>query len=268
MVRPESVRVTRNSRNARSGVKVSDSVVGNLNVLEEKVEEPKNTRAKRNLKNKQKVVEVSESSIGDLDYLKENVEESKNKNNVVHISESSYGDLDGLKEKVEEQKNVVEISELSIRDLDGLKEKVEQPVNTRVTRNARKKGKVIIGENSVLVDEVQNLEKKKTRGGAKGRKKVQEECVGDGDAGDKESCDDGKEKENLNLNVDRNENENWPDLEKMTLAEWFDFLEVYLPKQIIDETEEMFASMRQKAERLREYVTMHQNQKLEAEAPV
>jgi pSer/pThr/pTyr-binding forkhead associated (FHA) protein len=236
--RPEPALVTRNTRSTWSGVVVSDSADGNLDAFEEKVEEPKNVRVTRNSKNKKNAVEICGSSIGNLEALEEKVEELKN----VRVTRN-------LKNKL----NKMGISESSIGDLDAVKEKAEEgPRNGRVTRNTKNKG-VVIEENSSLVDGVENVVKKKTRGGAKGKKKVQEECVGDGD--DKENCDDGREKENLNGD------DNWPDLGKITLGEWFDFLEVYLPKQINDETEAIIDSMRQKAERLREYVKMYQNQK-------
>ncbi|KAJ6313268.1 hypothetical protein OIU77_014719 [Salix suchowensis] len=45
-----------------------------------------------------------------------------------------------------------------------------------------------------------------------------------------------------------------PDLEKMTLEEWFDSMEVDLPKQILEVTEEIVEGMRRKAERVREYM--------------
>ncbi|XP_057476528.1 FHA domain-containing protein At4g14490-like [Actinidia eriantha] len=52
-----------------------------------------------------------------------------------------------------------------------------------------------------------------------------------------------------------------PDLEKMTLGEWFDYLEVYLPKQIYEGTEEMILRMNQKAEKFHEFVLKQMNDK-------
>ncbi|XP_062076734.1 FHA domain-containing protein At4g14490-like isoform X2 [Humulus lupulus] len=51
------------------------------------------------------------------------------------------------------------------------------------------------------------------------------------------------------------------DLEKMTLGEWFDYLEIALPKQIIEASEEMIKGMRLKAERFHNYM-------VELEAPI
>ncbi|CAL5213290.1 unnamed protein product [Lathyrus oleraceus] len=264
----KNARVTRNGKNKQNVVGISESSIVDLDVVEEeKVEERKNARVTRNSKNKRKVIEISESSV-----VEEKVEEpkkarvtrnSKNKQKVIEISESSVGDLDVVGEKVEEPKNarvtrnlknkqkVIEISESSVEDLDVGEEKVEEPKNARVTRNSKNKG-IVIGENSSLADGLVDVEKKKTRGGAKGKKKLQEECVDDGDG--KDICDE-KDSENLN------EDENWPDLNKISLGEWFDFLKVFLPKQMSNEAEAIIDSMREKVERLREYVIMYPNQK-------
>ncbi|KAF8021860.1 hypothetical protein BT93_G2104 [Corymbia citriodora subsp. variegata] len=53
----------------------------------------------------------------------------------------------------------------------------------------------------------------------------------------------------------------FPDFLKMSLREWFDYMEVYLPKQITDETEKLISEMRMKAQRVREYVAEQKKQK-------
>ncbi|KAK4840292.1 hypothetical protein QYF36_004902 [Acer negundo] len=55
--------------------------------------------------------------------------------------------------------------------------------------------------------------------------------------------------------------DNGPNLEKMTLGEWFDFLEVYLPKLIAEATEETIEGMRRKAERLHDYMRQQKRQR-------
>ncbi|XP_057416363.1 FHA domain-containing protein At4g14490-like [Lotus japonicus] len=267
---PKITRVTRNTKSKRNVIEISDSVAP-----EEKVEEPKNTRVTRNSKNKRNVIGISDSRIGNLEALEEKVEEpkirrvtrnSKNKRNEIETSDSRIGNLDAVEEKVEgpkikrvtrsvkNKRSEVEPSDSRIGNLDAVEEKVEEPENKWVTGNSNNEESVIeeSPQNSSLEPRVENVEKKKTRGGAKSGE-LQEECNG------KENGD-GTEKEKLNGD------ENLPDLEKLSLGEWFDFLEVHLPKQIIDATEEMFDSMRQKAERLREYIMMQKNHQVEVPA--
>ncbi|KAL6953995.1 hypothetical protein U1Q18_008315 [Sarracenia purpurea var. burkii] len=52
-----------------------------------------------------------------------------------------------------------------------------------------------------------------------------------------------------------------PDLEKMTLEEWFDYLEVYLPKQIFEKTEEMILGMNKSAEQFYDFISKQKNDK-------
>lgn len=59
-----------------------------------------------------------------------------------------------------------------------------------------------------------------------------------------------------------------PDLEKMTLGEWFDYLEMYLPKQIYVETEEIISGMRQRVEQLQEYMLQQKSAMEKGKSPM
>lgn len=50
-----------------------------------------------------------------------------------------------------------------------------------------------------------------------------------------------------------------PDLEKITLGEWFDYLEVCLSKQILTMTDEIILDMRKRAKQFEEFMLQQQN---------
>ncbi|KAI3900368.1 hypothetical protein MKW92_003008 [Papaver armeniacum] len=65
------------------------------------------------------------------------------------------------------------------------------------------------------------------------------------------STSDGGVRENL-------VEENKVDFEKMTLGEWFDYMEVYLPKQIRKTTEEIVSSMRERSRQFSQFMLEQQ----------
>lgn len=252
-------RVTRKSHRGRSVVK--ESSIDNL-ILAEKVEEHKDTR-------NPSLVVVSVSSDDGLDNPVveepkkgrrtrnskntrgvaakiENVEK-KTKMGVAEkreLDKESSVDILILAEKVEEQKSArnPSLAVVSVSGDDNLDNPVvEEPKKARGTRNSKNTRGVTAKTGNV---------EKKTKMVVAGERELDED--GEDGNGGKEACD-WKEKGNSN-----EDDRNWPDLNKMTLGEWLDFLEVHFPKQIIDETEKMFDSMTQTAERLLEYIAERQ----------
>jgi len=195
-------------------------------------------------------VDVNEASVVDVESECVNPPARVTRKSKRGGSEAKGSSVDNLilAEKVEEKKDTRDPSLVVVSDSgdDNLDNPVvEEPKKARGTRNSK--------NTRGVTAKVENVEKK-TKMGVVGKRELDKE--GEDGNGGKEACD-GKEKGNSN-----EDDRNWPDLNKMTLGEWLDFLEVHLPKQIRDETEEMFDSMTQTAEGLREYIAkMQQNAK-------
>ncbi|KAL6189510.1 hypothetical protein ACLB2K_040898 [Fragaria x ananassa] len=58
-----------------------------------------------------------------------------------------------------------------------------------------------------------------------------------------------------------------PDLEKMTLDDWFDYVEVSWPKVVNDEIDKICARMREKARLVQEYIAQHKKEKVQRDIP-
>ncbi|KAH6834562.1 hypothetical protein C2S53_002521 [Perilla frutescens var. hirtella] len=150
-------------------------------------------------------------------------------------------------------------------------------VSTRKTRNSTKEENV----DEIAVD-LSVIEGKRTRGGGRGRKKqpvetICAEIVKEEPNPEHETREEEEERsevgvDELGIEVKKNSGTEGIagvkecnveagnkgkmvlDLEKMTLGEWFEYMEVYEPQYIIEESEKMLAEMRRKAERCHEYM--------------
>ncbi|KAK7266870.1 hypothetical protein RIF29_19528 [Crotalaria pallida] len=241
--------------------------------------QPENKRVTRNAKTKKvTVVEIPDSGgdddhndDDDDDYVEEKVEEVPKKTTRATRNSKKEG-----------------ISDLGIGN-----SKVEEPKKATTLNLGNKGIGSVVGENDQNLNlesgVVEKVEEKKKRGRCAKKKKnlKEQECVKvaeleeskvddevvellnlDEDGVVKETRDDVDERKGEEENVNVNGNGNWPDMEKMSLGEWFDFLEVQLPKQIIDATEDMIDSMRHKADRLSEYIIEQNNNDKAWKAPL
>ncbi|XP_054812097.1 FHA domain-containing protein At4g14490-like [Prosopis cineraria] len=211
-----------------------------------------------------------------LQSIDENVEVGDELKNVVPLQEKVEAPVNKrvtrTSKKQQQQQNVIGTSNSSVvtntLDNSGLEcteEKIVEKKTRRVGTRRRKLqeepslcDQVDISED--MVQEARDTEANLNPGGKEGFEEHESKnyCCSI-----KEACSSKREGEEACSSQGKNSNENgdWPDLEKLTLGEWFHFLEVHLPKQIIDATEEMIDSMKEKAERVRDYMVKQRNDK-------
>lgn len=196
------------------GVVVKDDVLEQ--VVEESIEEVKNLRTGRPRRGKDAVAEVP-------------IQESRN----LRRGRPRRGDSSKVPEGNEASGLVVEDS-------------MDSPKDAGRTRARRAPARTRASSAKVMAEEEKpssNSEAEEVAG--------EEELDGGCHGGDKSKImGSGKETEN----VGRVEEETIVDIQKMTLGEWFDSMEKFLPMAINDVAEEIILSLREKARRFVEFI--------------
>lgn len=123
---------------------------------------------------------------------------------------------------------------------------VDVKENVDLAMNAQEEVKEVANEKKV--ETVENVHKEITEK----ETSFGEKCNDTAKGNDAKDGDVSEAQVSANENLEKGKE--LPDLEKMTLEEWFNSMEVDLPKQILEVTEEMVEGMRRKAERVREYM--------------
>ncbi|KAJ0753477.1 putative transcription factor interactor and regulator FHA-SMAD family [Helianthus annuus] len=88
----------------------------------------------------------------------------------------------------------------------------------------------------------------------------QESCDGKGVVADGSSLKGKGVVEESECMKDACDNDRWKDLEKMTLGDFFDYLEVQIPKEIYDKSEKIIADLEEKARKCHEFRRLQRNE--------
>ncbi|KAJ4898598.1 SMAD/FHA domain-containing protein [Raphanus sativus] len=275
----ESVPVEKKGKSrARGGRKNAEDVLNSIK-LEVEEDTPKGVEMsamKRVTRSSRKIGNAKSEEDTSLEEMRIPSRATRSKRK--EVGGDSYLDLDMVlsqaraKKKKVEQKSVVEEMEATNKSVEGDKEDergVSEPSDKedeapkRVEIESRKS---TLGEEDVEEDkenekeDVTDTSDKDDQTSKKvevesGKSSLGEEDLNcsvkeDGEEENLPDTSDGgcDEEEEESRNVEK------VDLEKMTLGDWFKYMEVYLRKKIVDETEEMIEGMRAKSRRVHQYI--------------